>query len=60
MCGSGPQTVVYEYNMKTRKIKSKDLAIINKWTKGAMARRKFVKLVLTKTIQNLRYPCYKG
>ena len=34
------------------KIKSKDLDILNKWTKGAMARRRFVKLVLTKSIQS--------
>jgi hypothetical protein len=38
--------------MKSHKIKSKDLDILNKWTKGAMARRKFVKLVQTKTIQS--------
>ena len=38
--------------MKTHKIKSKDLDVLNKWTKGAMARRRFVKLVLTKSIQS--------
>ena len=52
MCGSGPQTVVYTHNLKERKIKTKDLDILNKWTKGAMARRKFMKLVLTKTLQS--------
>lgn len=41
--------------MKDHKIKSKDLDILNKWTKGAMARRKFVKLVQTKTIQSKFY-----
>ena len=50
MCGSGPQTVVYTHNMKEHKIKCKDLEILNKWTKGAMARRKFVKMVLVKTV----------
>jgi hypothetical protein len=42
--------------MKQHKIKTKDLEILNKWTKGAMARRKFVKLVLTKTIASKLMP----
>ena len=44
--------MVYTHNMKTHKIKTKDLDVLNKWTKGAMARRRFVKLVLTKSIQS--------
>lgn len=50
MCGSGPQTVVYTHNMVQRKIKTKHLDIINKWAKGALARRRLTKLVLTKSI----------
>lgn len=45
MCGSGPQTVVYTHNMKERKIKTKDLDVLHRWAKGALARRKFVKMV---------------
>jgi hypothetical protein len=44
--------------MVDMKIKIKDVNAINKWAKGAVARRKLTKLVLTKTIQNLKYPEY--
>lgn len=38
--------------MKTRKIKQKDLDILSKWARGAIARRKFVKLVETTRIKS--------
>lgn len=55
MCGSAPQTATYSTKeqggkLVERKIKVKDLNTINKWAKGAIARRKFKKLVLTSQI----------
>ena len=50
MCGSKPQTATYTHNMQARSIPVKDVNTISKWTRGALARRRFRKLVLTKEI----------
>jgi len=60
MCGQRPASVKYDYNGKLQTIKMKDVNSISKWTKGALARRRFKKLVLTKKIQALPYPVYEG
>ena len=45
--------------MKTRTIASKDLNTIQKWTSGALARRRFKRLVQMKSIGDLKKPIYK-
>ena len=51
MCGQKPATVKYTKDGKTQVIPVKQVDTISKWAKGALARRRFKKLVLTKTIQ---------
>ena len=51
MCGQRPARVTYAYNGKMQTIPMKDVNSISKWTKGALARRRFKKLILTKKIQ---------
>lgn len=50
MCGSNPPSVKYKHNLQERQILVKDVNAIDKWTKGALARRRFTKMVLTKQI----------
>ena len=50
MCGGTPQSTTYTYkdgkgDPKLYTIKKKDLETINRWTKGAFARRKLLKTV---------------
>lgn len=45
---------------KLGKIPEKDLQSLKKWGKGAVARRRFKKLVQQKTIAGKRKPGYKG
>ena len=51
MCGQKPAKVTYQNNGKTQMIAKKEVDTISKWTKGALARRRFKKLVITKNIQ---------
>ena len=37
----------------------KNVNILNKWAAGAIARRKFKRIILTKTIAELKYPEYQ-
>ena len=46
--------------MVDRKIEVSKLTLINKWTKGALARRRLQKIIITKRIQNLKYPTYEN
>ena len=63
MCGSAPQTAIYSVKdensgrMVEKKIKMKDVNVISKWAKGAVARRKLTKLILTKMIAG-KYECF--
>lgn len=56
MCGSTPQTAHYQAKdektgkLVERKIKMKDVEMLKKWTKGAIARRRMTKLIQTATI----------
>lgn len=50
MCGSAPQTVTYKHNMQDRKMEVAKLNLIKKWTKGALARRRLLKIILTKRL----------
>jgi hypothetical protein len=59
MCGSKPQSAIYTHNMQERKVPMKQVNILNKWAAGAIARRKFKRIVLTKMIAELKYPQYK-
>lgn len=52
MCGGTTQTISYKHNIQEIKIAVKDLDVINKWTKGAIARRRLIKMILTKQIQS--------
>ena len=36
----------------------KQVNILNKWAAGAIARRRFKRIILTKTIAELKYPKY--
>jgi hypothetical protein len=45
--------------MKEHKVQMNHINILNKWAAGAIARRKFKRLVLTKQIAELKYPQYK-
>jgi len=38
----------------------KTVEAISKWTKGALARRRFKKIIITKNIQELKFPEYVG
>jgi len=44
--------------MKERKILNKDIKTIEKWTKGALARRRFKKMVIVSQFTKLRKPVY--
>ena len=59
MCGSKPQSVQYTYNMQQHKVPMDKVNVLNKWAAGAIARRKFKRVILTKMIANLKYPEYK-
>lgn len=59
MCGSGPQTVTYKFKTQDRKIAVTDLATLLKWTKGALTRRRVIKAITIKEIQQLKYPTYE-
>jgi len=53
MCGSAPQSTVFRFEDKDHvfqehKILQTDLNVLSKWVLGALARRRFTKLVLTK------------
>lgn len=48
MCGSKPQTAIYTHNMQERKVPMQQVHILNKWAAGAIARRKFKRIILTK------------
>jgi len=56
MCGGTPQSAIYSVKdektgaLVEKKIKIKDINIISKWAKGAVARRKLTKLILTNMI----------
>lgn len=50
MCGQRPAKVTYNYNGKAQTVKLKDVDTISKWTKGALARRRFKKIVACKTL----------
>jgi hypothetical protein len=45
--------------MKEHKVPMKQVNILNKWAAGAIARRRFKRIVLTKQIGELRYPKYE-
>ena len=49
-CGGTPSSYEYKYNQKSKIIPKKDVDTITKWTKGALARRRFRKLVITNGI----------
>ena len=51
MCGSKPGTVTYMQDGKQRTITKNKLDNLSKWTSGALARRRFKKIVLTRQIQ---------
>ena len=59
MCGSKPQSAIYTVNMQERKVPMNQINVLNKWAAGAIARRKFKRIILTKTIANLKYPKYE-
>ena len=59
-CSGNQQSVKYTHNMKTRTIKGKDLNTIQKWTSGALARRRFKRLVQMKSIGGLKKPVYEN
>jgi len=48
MCGQAPATTNYVHNMEKRKIKQKDLEILQRWGQGALARRNLLKTVTLK------------
>jgi hypothetical protein len=56
MCGGTPQTATYKIidgksaKVVERKIKVKDLNTLSKWAKGAVARRRLRKLIVTARI----------
>ena len=58
-CSGKQQSVKYTHNMKERKILAKDVKTIEKWTQGALARRRFKKLVYLSQFTALQKPCYK-
>ena len=45
MCGSTAASTTYHHNKMERKILVKDSKNLEKWALGALARRKFVKVV---------------
>jgi len=59
MCGSKPQSAIYTYNAKEHKVPMKQVNILSKWAAGAIARRKFKRLIVTKQIAELKYPEYQ-
>ena len=48
-CGAN-KTINYKHNMMDRKIKIKDAETIKRWTQGAIARRRFKKMMQSLTI----------
>jgi len=46
--------------MIERKIPMKDVDVINKWAKGAQARRNVKKMIASHAIATLKYPSYDG
>lgn len=56
MCGSKPQSAIYTVNMQERKVPMNQVNILNKWAAGAIARRKFKRIIITKAIAELKYP----
>ena len=48
----------YRYDLNDRTIMKKDFETIKKWGSGALARRRFKKLVQTKMIAGQRKPIY--
>ena len=48
-CGAN-KTINYKHNMQDRKIKIKDAETIKRWTQGAIARRRFKKMMQSLTI----------
>ena len=56
-CG-GPGSVKYNYNSKERTIPHRELQIINKWTKGALARRAWLRTINLNKLANLRVPSH--
>jgi hypothetical protein len=59
MCGSKPQSAIYTYNMQERKVPMMNVNVLNKWAAGAIARRKFKRIIITKMIAELKYPKYE-
>lgn len=59
MCGSGQPSTTYKVNTVERKIYLKDLLVLQKWTKGALARRHLRKNKICNDIANLKYPTYE-
>ena len=50
----------YTFNRKTRFIPLHIAENIERWTKKALTRRRFVKFISVKKIADLRYPIFKG
>ena len=48
-CG-GNSTIKYKHGMQERKIKMKEVDTIKRWTQGAIARRRFKKMIQSLTI----------
>ena len=56
-CGAN-KTINYKHNMQDRKIKIKDAETIKRWTQGAIARRRFKKMMQSLTIARQKKPIY--
>ena len=56
-CG-GNSTIKYKHGLQERKIKAKDVDTIKRWTSGAIARRRYKKLVQSLSIARQKKPIY--
>jgi hypothetical protein len=59
MCGSAPASVNYSHNQQERTIPVSNLQVIEKWGKGALARRRLRKTIASKQLAGLKYPEWK-
>ena len=59
MCGSAPASVNYQHNQQERTIPLQNLQVLEKWGKGAIARRRLRKIIASKQLAGLKYPEWK-